>query len=90
MPRALVLGTAILVTGAVSAEAVITTRVKIACRSEYYAFCSKHAVPSPGLTSCMRGVQDQLSAGCLKALVAAGEVTQADIAAYEARKKKNK
>lgn len=31
---------------ATNANAVITQRVKDACRSEYYAYCSGHAVPS--------------------------------------------
>ena len=73
---------------ATTAHAVITQRVKNACRSEYYAYCSAHAVPSPGLRSCMRGVQDQLSQGCLKELVAAGEVSKADIRKYSARQKR--
>jgi hypothetical protein len=69
-----------------AAEAAITQRVKNACRSEYYAFCSEHAVPSAGLSSCMRNVQDQLSKGCLNELVAAGEVSKADIRKYNARR----
>lgn len=71
-----------------AAEAVVTQRVKNACRSEYHAFCSAHAVPSPGLRSCMRGVQDQLSPRCLKELVAAGEVSQAEVRNYNARQRK--
>ena len=73
---------------ATTAHAVITQRVKNACRSEYYAYCSAHAVPSAGLRSCMRGVQDQLSQGCLKELVAAGEVSKAEIRRYSARQKR--
>lgn len=73
---------------ATTAHAVITQRVKNACRSEYYAHCSAHAVPSPGLRSCMRGVQDQLSKRCLKELVSAGEVSKADIRKYSARQKR--
>ena len=71
-----------------TAHAVITQRVKNACRSEYYAYCSAHAVPSAGLRSCMRGVQDQLSQGCLKELVAAGEVSKAEVRRYSARQKR--
>lgn len=71
-----------------TAEAVVTQRVKNACRSEYYAFCSAHAVPSAGLRSCMRGVQDQLSPRCLKELVAAGEVSQDEARSYNARQRK--
>jgi hypothetical protein len=71
---------------ATNASAVITQRVKDACRSEYYAYCSAHAVPSTGLSSCMRNVQDQLSQGCLKELVAAGEVSKAELRMYKTRK----
>ena len=71
-----------------TAHAVITQRVKNACRSEYYAYCSAHAVPSAGLRSCMRGVQDHLSQGCLKELVAAGEVSKAEVRRYSARQKR--
>jgi len=72
---------------ATNANAVITQRVKDACRSEYYAYCSGHAVPSTGLSSCMRNVQDKLSQGCLKELVAAGEVSKAEIRMYKASKR---
>ncbi len=34
----------------------------------------------------MRTMQDKLSQGCLKELVASGEVTQAEIKAYNGRK----
>lgn len=67
---------------ATAAYAAVTQRVKNACRSEYYAFCSEHAVPSPGLRSCMRAVQDQLSQRCLKELVAAGEVSGEEVRKY--------
>lgn len=72
---------------ATNANAVITQRVKDACRSEYYAYCSGHAVPSTGLSSCMRNVQDKLLQGCLKELVAAGEVSKAEIRMYKASKR---
>ena len=79
---------AVLAVSATAADATITERVKNACRSEYYAYCSAHAVPSAGLSSCMRGVQDQLSQACLKELVAAGEVSKDEVRKYTARKVK--
>jgi hypothetical protein len=79
---------AVVAISATAADAVITQRVKNACRSEYYAFCSAHAVPSAGLRSCMRGVQDQLSQACLKELVAAGEVSKNEVRRYSARQTK--
>jgi len=80
---------AVVAVSATTADAVITERVKTACRSEYYAFCSAHAVPSDGLRSCMRGVQDQLSPGCLKELVAAGEASKEEVRKYSARQVKS-
>ena len=77
---------AVVAVSATTADAAITQRVKNACRSEYYAFCSAHAVPSAGLSTCMRGVQDQLSQACLKELVAAGEVSKEEVRRYNARK----
>ncbi len=64
-----------LTTAATDAHAVITQRLKDACRSEYYAYCSAHELGSEGL-----------SQGCLQEMVAAGEVSQAEIKAYNARK----
>jgi hypothetical protein len=81
--------TAVACLSATSVSAAITQRVKNACRSEYYAFCSAHAVPSPGLRSCMRSVQKQLSGRCLKELVAAGEVSSQEVRQYKARRRSN-
>ena len=71
---------------ATNAHAVITQRLKDACRAEYFAYCSAHELGSEGLRTCMRTMQDKLSQGCLKELVASGEVTQAEIKAYNGRK----
>jgi hypothetical protein len=67
------------------AEAVVTQRLRNACRSEYFAYCAQHQVGSPGLRSCMRAMQDRLSFACLKEMVAAGEASPADIRAYKRR-----
>ena len=83
--KTLVTTTAIACLSVTAANAAITQRVKNACRSEYYAFCSAHAVPSPGLRSCMRSVQKELSERCLKELVAAGEVSRAEVRKYNSR-----
>ena len=52
-------------------------RVQIACAGDYYAHCSAY---SPQVRSCMRGVGAGLSKGCVSALVAAGEVSAAEVA----------
>jgi hypothetical protein len=52
----------------------VSHAVKIACRADYFAHCSMHAVGSPGVRKCMRDVGPNLSSQCIGALIAAGEV----------------
>jgi hypothetical protein len=68
------------------ADAVVSERLKQACRDEYLTFCSAHAVGSPSLKKCMRAAQNQFSERCLRELVAAGEASKRDILRYRARK----
>lgn len=60
------------------AEAV-DPRVKQACSGDYAAFCGQYAVGSEGLRQCMRRADKHLSAGCIDALVAVGEVSAAEV-----------
>jgi hypothetical protein len=76
---------AAMATAATNAHAVITQRLKDACRAEYLAYCGAHELGGEGLRTCMRAAQDKLSQ--LKELVASGEVTQAEIKAYNGRKR---
>jgi hypothetical protein len=69
------------------AFAVITQALKDACHDDYLAYCDGMTVPSPQLRSCLRVHMMLLSKRCLHALVANGEVSKADIAAYHAAKK---
>jgi hypothetical protein len=69
------------------ALAVITQALKDACHDDYLAYCDGMAVPSPMVRNCLRTHMMQLSKGCLHSLIANGEVTKADIAAYKAAKK---
>jgi hypothetical protein len=69
---ALVLGTT--VAGAVS------TRVQTACASDFMAYCSQHDPDGPGARKCMRVNGPKLSQACLNALIAAGEVSKAEVA----------
>jgi len=59
----------------------VSRAVKIACRDDYFAHCSMHAVGSPGVRKCMTDVGPRLSAKCIGALAAAGEVGKAKAAA---------
>lgn len=58
------------------ASAVVTERVKKACKSDYYRHCPSYAIGTPQLRTCMTkaGKRKQLGHGCLRALIDAGEV----------------
>lgn len=64
---------------AISARAV-SLRVKLACASDYRALCNQYASDSPEVRQCMRAAGEKLSARCLNALIADGEVTEAEVA----------
>lgn len=74
---------AVLVSGAlffhVTEAAAVSPAVKAACFGDYLANCSAYSVGSPGLRRCMRAVGSRLSKGCINALVAAGEVSNAEV-----------
>lgn len=57
----------------------VSLRVKLACASDYYAYCSDHAPDSPGVRQCMRSNGLKLSKGCVNALVGAGEVSKDEV-----------
>jgi len=64
-------------TMAASNEAgAVSLAVKMACAQDYYAHCSQHDPDSPGVRKCMRSVGKQLSTGCIRALVDAGQVSR--------------
>ncbi len=78
---------AVLLLGA-DANAAVTQKVKSACKNDYFAHCSQHAVGSSALRTCMRDAQDSLSKPCLQALVDDGEVSKDDINRYKSRRPK--
>jgi hypothetical protein len=63
----------------ISPAAAISPAVRVACMSDYLSNCSAHSVGSPELRKCMRAVGNRLSKGCVNALVAAGEVSKAEV-----------
>jgi len=80
---AVALGAAVLSTtqaGAVSAS------VRFACASDYLANCSSYSPNSPETRRCMRKVGYRLSKSCINALVAAGEVSRAEVARHSANR----
>jgi hypothetical protein len=56
----------------------------MACMSDYFSYCSSYSVGSPQLRQCMRAAGPKLSKGCVSALVAAGEVSQAEVSRRQA------
>lgn len=58
----------------------ISPQVKAACRGDYFAFCSQHAVGSSGLRQCMRAHAKSLSSGCKSALISSGEAGKTTVA----------
>ena len=62
-----------------SASWAVSDQVRQLCREDYYAHCPNHALGSTNLRRCMKTAGPKLSSGCIKALVAAGEITQAEV-----------
>lgn len=70
-----------------SQASAVSLSVQLACASDYYAYCSKHDPDGPGVRACMRANGMKLSQRCVNALVAAGEVSKAEV---ERRSAENK
>ncbi len=64
----------------VAEAGAVSARVTSACASDYFAYCSQHDPDGPGVRQCMRANGLKLSMGCVNALIAAGEVSKAEVA----------
>jgi hypothetical protein len=64
----------------VAEASAASARVTAACASDYFAYCSQHDPDGPGVRQCMRANGLKLSMGCVNALIAAGEVSKAEVA----------
>ena len=64
----------------ISEASAYSLRVKLACAGDYYAYCSSYGLESAELRQCINKVSTRLSQGCIKALVAEGEVSQREVA----------
>jgi len=49
------------------------------CAEDYRRFCSQWGLKTRGLENCMRRHGDYLSKRCVKGLIAAGAVSQAEV-----------
>ena len=72
----LAVSTALLMAFIVAAGAVIE-RQKRDCKADYNRYCKKYAVGSEGLRACMSRSIKKVSKRCITALVAGGDMTQA-------------
>ena len=57
----------------------VSLHVKLACSRDYYALCSRYSPESPEVRHCMRAAGDKLSSRCVNALIAEGEVSEAEV-----------
>lgn len=71
------LGSAFLATAPAQA---VSSSVRAACMSDYFAYCSAHAVGSPALRTCMKANGSKLTPRCVDALVSAGEISPTYVA----------
>ncbi|MGO8954358.1 MAG: hypothetical protein ACLPWS_04730 [Rhodomicrobium sp.] len=67
------------VAGTSSQAPAASLAVELACATDYFAYCSKHDPDSPEVRVCMRVNGRKLSQRCLRALVAAGEVSKEEV-----------
>ena len=49
------------------------------CADDYRRFCSQWGLETRGLQNCMRAHGDRLTKACVRGLVAAGAVSQAEV-----------
>jgi len=71
----LLIGLAVIIFTAGSAMAT----GKRQCAEDYRRFCSQWGLETRGLENCMRRHCDQLSKRCIKGLISAGAVSQAEV-----------
>jgi hypothetical protein len=49
------------------------------CAEDYRRFCSQWGLETRGMQNCMRSHGDRLSKACIRGLIAAGAVSQAEV-----------
>jgi hypothetical protein len=65
----------------------VSLSVQYACMGDYFRYCSQHDPDGPGVRSCMSGNGHRLTKTCVKALVRAGEVSQAEVNRRSSRRR---
>lgn len=62
-----------------SQAGAVSNAVKAACMGDYFSYCSAYAPDTPQLRRCMSAAGPKLSGRCINALIAAGEVSKAEV-----------
>jgi hypothetical protein len=65
--------------GTALAQSHYSKAVQKACAADYHAHCAEYGLESAALRVCMDKNGQSLSKTCVQALVAAGEVSQAEV-----------
>ena len=68
----------------------ITPAMQNNCVNDYKKFCGDYGLQSAALNLCMKKAGPSLSPACVRALVAAGKVSQADVDKVKAQMKGGK
>ena len=66
----------------------ITPAMQNNCVNDYKQFCGEYGLQSSALNLCMRKAGPKLSPACVRALVQAGKVSQAEVDRVKAQMKK--
>lgn len=64
-----------------------SSRVKRACKSDFYRFCPSYKVGSAKLRNCMRSAGGNISRRCINALADAGHIPRKYHSRFRRRKK---
>lgn len=73
--------------GAWAQAGTITKGMQDNCANDYRKFCGDYGLQTSALTLCMRKAGPSLSPACVRALVQAGKVSQADVDRIKAQMK---
>lgn len=71
-----------------SPASAVSSSVRNACMGDYFAYCAGMEVGSAELRRCFNRNGAKLSSGCVSALVAAGEVSKAEVSRRSGSAKK--
>lgn len=72
---------------ALAQAGTITKGMETYCVNDYKKFCGDYGLQTNALTLCMRKAGPSLSPACVKALVQAGKVSQAEVDRIKAQSK---